>query len=215
MQIQRSVLLNLHLLFEIDVLRSCGVLSTDGLISSPFVDIIGHIDGAITSKSILSVLHALGLERPGEVAFKVKHRSTANATLLLHYIAKLDSRVCNFACRDRVSVIRVVLKIASTHPVHPSVTDIRLRWRGAWCSTEKGIDNDLRLLVSCIQALLNRVLEVDIVDSATVHENAMVLPDLWREGTWDGGRADGCPGQVIPIRVRLVKLGIDALVDFN
>ena len=191
------------------------VLSTKSFIVGPFFDKRSNIDESVASKGILSILHALGLDWPGNVALEIEHLRTAKAIFLFQNIAKLNVGMSNLGCGNGIRVVIVLCEITAATPIVPSFTSFCLFSRGRRSSAEKSINDNLGFLIACIFALLNSSLKIDIVDRTTVHEHALILPDLRWESTWNRSGANSCTWKVSPVGIRLIKLGIDTVIDFN
>ena len=56
-----------------------------------------------------------------------------------------------------------------------------------WSTTYEDVNNDLRLVVNQVHALLDSALDVDVIDSTSVHEEAFTLPIVRREHEGDRG----------------------------
>ena len=68
----------------------------------------------------------------------------------------------------------------------PTFASFSLLWH-LTLTTDQDIDDNLRLIVyDAIHAPINCPFDIDIIDGATVHENAFAFPVVRWEDTWDG-----------------------------
>jgi len=102
----------------------------------------------------------------------------------------------------------ILAEFSLTEEVFPSVVAIFDRARVFSRVTEESVNNDLRFIVAHISALANSRLNVDIVDSAAVHEDTLAFPIVRREQNWDGGGTNSSLRQVSEVEVGLIELSI-------
>ena len=91
-------------LASVDIVAHFRIVSADGLISAPFIEEFLHVGAIGAIQSILSVLTALLLSRPGKRTFKVELILSAHVPFhLLDYVADLDIGMAVNCRSDRVS----------------------------------------------------------------------------------------------------------------
>lgn len=117
--------------------------------------------------------------------------------------------------RDRVSANVVVSEVTGAPEVAPALADLILLIGICWCIAHEHVKDDLRVIIDQITALLDSSLNVDVVCSHAIHEDALAFPSVWREEAWDGTGGDGRIRQLRVVNVLLRPLRVQTRVDIG
>jgi len=195
-----------------DVVADFRPLGANLLVSVPLNEKILDVCAIGAVESILGVLSTCHLSRPSEVPVEVEFIQTAEVTSsLLDQMAQLDIGVCLNARCDGVRIEIPRAEVTDAQVVVFGIAGFSLGVRCLRVATDEDVHDNLGLIVASIDALVNCTFNVNIVNSATIHE-CTKTPVVGWEYEGDRGRAYSCIRELPKFDVVLRELRVLACV---
>ena len=138
-------------------------------------------------ESRLSICAALLLHRPSRISIERElAESTGVTNGLVDQVAEVDFGVRLEVRLDPVfPMVSIVNRTASQHVRYCLASTFLGLYFAVLISANVDIDRDLRFVVDDLQALLDSSRDIDVVDGASIHEEADSIPvERWEYG-WD------------------------------